>query len=64
MDHHLFQPSLAGSPLHNLLVKGVGSDQTIHHDRLGLPNTVAAILGLEITLGVLGGEDKSEEEER
>lgn len=56
MDDHLLQPPLGSSPLHDALVDGVGSDQAVHHHRMCLSNAVTAILGLQISLGVLGGE--------
>ena len=56
MYDHFLQLSLAGCPLHNALVNSVTSDQPIHHYSLRLPNPVAAIHGLKVTLGVLEGK--------
>ena len=55
MDHHLLKSSLTSCSLHDPLVKGVGRDQAVYHDWLGLSNAVAAILSLQVRLGVLGG---------
>ena len=55
VNHHLFQPSLLVGSLYDALVNGVGRHQPIHHHRLGLTDAVAAILGLEVSLRVLGG---------
>ena len=55
MDDHLLQLPLGGCSLQDLLVDGVGRDQTVHHHRLGLPDAVASVLGLQVRLGVLEG---------
>ena len=55
MDDHLLQLPLGGGSLQDLLVDGVGRDQAVHHHWLGLPNAVAAVLGLQVRLGVLEG---------
>ena len=52
MDHHLLQLPLGGGPLHDLLVDGVGGDHPVDHDRLGLTDPVAPVLGLQVLLGV------------
>ena len=56
MDDQLLQLPLGGGSLQDLLVDGVGRDQPVHHHRLGLPDAVAAVLGLQVSLGVLEGE--------
>ena len=47
MDHHLLQLPLGGGSLHYLVVDGVGGDESVDHDWLGLTNTMTSVLGLE-----------------
>lgn len=53
MDNHLLQLPLGRRPLQDLLVNGVGRDQSIHHHWFGLSNAVTAVLSLQIRLRVL-----------
>lgn len=53
VDHHLLQLSLTASFLHHLLVDGIGCHKTVHHHWLGLADTMAPILCLQISLRVL-----------
>ena len=46
VDDHFLEFSFSGRPFDDLLVDGVGGDQAVHHDWLGLPDSVTAILGL------------------
>ena len=52
MDDHLLKLPLGSGPLHNLLVDGVGCDQSVDHYWLGLPDSVTSVLSLEILLGI------------
>ena len=52
MDDHLLKLPLSSGPLHNLLVDGVGCDQSVDHHWLGLPDSVTSVLCLEILLGI------------
>ena len=52
MDDHLLQLPLGGCSLHDLLVDGVGRDEPVDHDGLGLANPVAPVLSLQVLLGV------------
>lgn len=54
VDDHLLQLPFGRSPLKDLLIDGVDSDQAVHHHGLGLANPVAAVLSLQVSLGVLG----------
>lgn len=56
VDDHLLQLPLDRGPLQYLLVNGVGCDQAVHHHWFGLPDTVTAVLSLQVRLGVLRGE--------
>lgn len=56
VDDHLLQLPLGGGPLQDLLVDGVGRDQAVHNHWLGLPDTVTAVLSLQVRLGVLRRE--------
>lgn len=58
MDNHLLQLPLGRGPLQDLLVDGVGCDQSIHHHWLSLSNAVTAVLCLQIRLRVLATGDK------
>lgn len=57
VDDHLLQLPLVCGSLQYFLVDGVGGDQAIHHHRLGLTDAVAAVLSLEVCLGVLRGAE-------
>lgn len=57
MNDHLLQFPLGGGSLQDLLVDGVGSDQSVHHHRFCLPDTVASVLGLQVSLRVLTEEE-------
>lgn len=57
VNDHLLQLPLGRSSLQDLLVDGVGSDQAVDHHRFGLTNAVAAVLGLQVGLRVLGGSE-------
>lgn len=61
MNDHLLQLPLGGGPLHNLLIDGVCCDQAEHQHRLGLANPVAAVLGLQVCLRILGENKKKKE---
>ena len=63
MNDHLLQLPLGGGPLHNLLIDGVCCDQAEHQHRLGLANPVAAVLGLQVCLRILG-ENKQKKKKR
>ena len=52
MDNHLLQLPLGGCSLHDLLVDGVGRDEPVDHDGLGLADPVAPVLSLQVLLGV------------
>lgn len=56
VNDHLLQLPLGRGPLQDLLVDGVGSDQAVHHHWFGLPDTVTAVLSLQVRLGVLREE--------
>lgn len=59
VDDHLLQLPLARGPLKYFLVDGVGRDQAIHHHWFGLTDAVAAVLSLQVCLGVLGRKQNS-----
>ena len=46
VDDHLLQLPLGGGSLHDLLVDGVGGDETVDHDGPRLADTVTPVLGL------------------
>ena len=52
VNDHLLQLPLGGGPLHNLLVDGVGSDESVDHYGLGLADPVTSVLGLKVLLGI------------
>lgn len=53
VNDHLLQLPLAGGPLQDLLVDGVGCDQAVHHHWFGLADAVTAVLSLQVCLRVL-----------
>ena len=46
VDDHLLQLPLGGGSLHDLLVDGVGGDESVDHDGPRLADTVTPVLGL------------------
>ena len=64
MYDHSLQPSFGGSSLHYPLINGVGGDKAIDHYWLSLTNAMAAILSLQVTLGILMGKERWSERER
>ena len=46
VDDHLLQLPLGGGSLHDLLVDGVGGDESVDHDGSRLADTVTPVLGL------------------
>ena len=46
VDDHLLKLPLGGGSLHDLLVDGVGGDETVDHDGPRLADTVTPVLGL------------------
>ena len=46
VDDHLLKLPLGGGSLHDLLVDGVGGDESVDHDGPRLADTVTPVLGL------------------
>ncbi|TNN48779.1 hypothetical protein EYF80_041018 [Liparis tanakae] len=58
-QHQLIQIDAALAEAEDLLVDSVGRDQPVHNHRFGLPDSVAAVLSLQVCLGVLRPAERS-----
>ena len=58
VDDHLLEFAFRGRSLHDSLVNGVGRHESVDHDRLRLTDTMAPVLGLKVTLGILNNKRK------
>ena len=53
VDDHLLKSPLAGRSFHYVLINSVGGDVAVHHHWLGLTNSMATILCLQVRLRIL-----------